>query len=81
MIGDGACSLDFMNLTTSPSLLTRQVSRGLVFHRRSNAAPIAFPDGRNDIEIGRFQRLKTCWSGGRDSNSRSPGPKPGALPS
>jgi hypothetical protein len=27
---------------------------------------------------GRFVGLKTCWSGGRDSNSRSPGPKPEA---
>lgn len=31
--------------------------------------------------IGRVRGLKTLWSGGRDSNSRSPGPKPGALPS
>jgi len=36
------------------------------------------PDGRNEIEIGRFQGLKMRWSGGRDSNSRSPGPKPEA---
>ena len=48
---------------------------------RSNSAPNAFPNGRNEIEIDRFQGLKMRWSGGRDSNSRSPGPKPGALPS
>jgi hypothetical protein len=41
----------------APSLLTRQVPG--VFHSRSNPAPNTFPNGRNEIEIGRFQGLKT----------------------
>jgi hypothetical protein len=39
------------------SLLVRQVPE--VFHRRSNPAPNTFPNGRNEIKIGRFQGLKT----------------------
>ncbi len=30
------------------------------------------------VAIDRFQRSETWWSGGRDSNSWSPGPKPEA---
>ena len=60
-------------------LVTRHVPG--VFHSRSNPAPNVFQDGQNEIEIARFQGSETWWSGERDSNSRSPGPKPGALPS
>ncbi len=55
--------------------LVRQVPR--VFHSRSNRAPRCFPNDRNEIKSAGFQRSETPWSGWRDSNSRSPGPKPG----
>ena len=57
-----------------PGLLTRHVPG--VFY---SPAPDALPNGRNKLEMDRFSSHKSRWSGGRDSNSRSPGPKPNPV--